>query len=179
MVWVLDLIIKYITITQSTMLKKQLIVCKACVWRKAGETTPQKYIHGLFDKVRLEEQRVVVNKCYALKLNFAESYQHDFSMFHFSPSAVSCFQVWNRLREEAKLSFDIWERGDWAAVKSTLDFFNLHTYSPINSQVWKVFNEKYQCKFQAFIKAHNRVETKGEGHTHRTPYQLVKTKWET
>ena len=84
--------------------------------------------------------------------------------------------MWNRLREEAKLSFDIWERGDWAAVKSTSDFFNLHTHSPINSQVWKVFNEKYQCKSQAFIKAHNRLENKGEGHTDRIPYQLVNTR---
>ena len=84
-------------------------------------------------------------------------------LFHFSPSAVSCSQVWNRLREEAKLSFDIWERGDGAAVKSTLDFFNLHTHSPINSQVWKVFNEKYPCKSQAFIKAHNRLEVQVKG----------------
>lgn len=123
-----------------------------------------------------QEQREVVNKCHALKLNFADSFQHGFPMFHFSLSAVSCFQVWNRLREEAKLSFDIWERGDWAVVKSTLDFFNLHTHWRINSQVWKEFNEKYQCKSQAFIKAHNRVENKGEGHADRLPYQLVKTR---
>lgn len=34
-----------------------------------GNYSP-KHIHGLFDKVRLEEQRKVVNKCHALKLNF-------------------------------------------------------------------------------------------------------------
>lgn len=75
------------------MLKKQQIVCETCLWRRAWETTLKKYIHGLFDKVRLEEQRMVVNKCHALKLNFRDSVQHDFSMFHFSLSAVSCFQV--------------------------------------------------------------------------------------
>lgn len=176
MVWVLDLIIRYTAITQSTMLKKKLIACKACLWRRAGETRPLKYIRSLFDRVRLEEQRAIVDKYPAPKLNFADSLQHDFSMFHFLPSAVNCFQVWNRLREEAKLSFDIWECGDWAAVKSTLDFFNLHTYSPINSQVWTVFNEKYQCKFRACIKAHNRVENKGEGHTDRIAHRLVKTR---
>lgn len=42
--------------------------------------------------------------------------------------------------------------------------------------MWKEFNEKYQCKSQAFIKAHNRVENKGEGHADRIPYQLVKTR---
>lgn len=42
--------------------------------------------------------------------------------------------------------------------------------------MWKVFNEKYQCKSQAFIKAHNRLENKGERHTDRIPYQLVNTR---
>lgn len=69
------------------MLKRQLIVYKARLWRKAGETMPQKYIHGLFDKIRQEEQRVVVNKCHALKLNFADSFQHGFSVSLFT---VSC-----------------------------------------------------------------------------------------
>ena len=48
---------------------------------------PQKHIHGLFDKIRQEEQRVVVNKCHALKVNFADSFQHGFSVSLFT---VSC-----------------------------------------------------------------------------------------
>lgn len=115
---------------------------------RQGRLLLKKYIHELFDKVKLEEQRMVVNKCHALKLIFADTFQHDFSMFHFSPSAVSCFQVWNRLREKAKLSFDIWERGDWAAAKSILDFFNLHIYSPINSHVDKYSMRNINVNFK-------------------------------
>jgi hypothetical protein len=178
MVSVLVLIIKYLTIIQNTMLKKKEIKWKACLWRRTRENYPPKYIHGLFDKVRLEQPKMIVNKRHALKLNFADTFQHDFSMFHFSPSAVSCFQVWNRLTEEAKLSIDIWERGDWAAMKSILDFFNLHTYSPINSQVWTVYNEKYQCKFQAFkIKGSFEVENKSEGHTDRILSTCLRLEW--
>lgn len=98
------------------------------------------------------------------KTEFCRQFSTWFFLFHFSLSAGSCFYVWNRLREEAKLSFDIWEHGDWAAVKNILDFFDLHTYPLINSQVWKVFNEKCQCKFQEFINAYSRVENKGERH---------------
>lgn len=65
------------------MLKNNKL-CVKHVYGKGQETTLKKCIHELFDKVALEEQRMVVHKSHALELNFTESFQHDFSMFHFA-----------------------------------------------------------------------------------------------
>lgn len=142
MFWVLDLIIKYITVTQNTMLKRQLIVCKACLWRKAGETMPQKHIHGLFDKIRQEEQRVVVNKCHALKVNFADSFQHGFSVSLFTVSCELFPSVKSPKRGSKAV---IWHLGAWRLGCSKkhfrlLQFTHTFTYkfSSVKSIQWKI-----------------------------------------